>query len=387
MKKDTVFSTYELSFIISLSIAMALRQLVMVIILPFLSIYSKTLAYSTPFLIGLVMGSYGLIQGIMQLPLGRLSDKIGRKYVITIGSLFLAFGLGLASIATNIYLLIFARVLQGLGAVAAVCFSWIGDNIEEDKRNRSMSIVGIFNGLAAVLGFVGGPLLYKFVNVPQLFGGCAVFVLLSWLYILIFVKNDKVKISENKNKIDYKGLFRNQLFLKLSASAFFLNYLMVCIFYIVPILLEKITGPGEMWKVFIPSTIAGILIMQVASRLADKGREALVSFSAFMSIFLSGICLLVGSKSFVLILIGTILFMCGYMSLNAVLPGSVTKLSTNDTRGGVTGVYNTVQYVGSFVGGILAGILWGVNSLLPAVSIIIVSIIGAVVGKRMKKPC
>lgn len=32
--------------------------------------------------------------------------------------------------------------------------------------------------------------------------------------------------------------------------------------------------------------------------------------------------------------------MCGYLSLNAVLPGSVTKLSTDATRGGVTGVYN-----------------------------------------------
>lgn len=383
MKKVRVFSTYELSFIISLSIAMALRQLVMVIILPFLSIYSKTLAYSTPFLIGLVMGSYGLIQGIMQLPLGRLSDKIGRKYVITIGSLFLAFGLGLASVAANIYLLILARVLQGLGAVAAVCFSWIGDNIEEQKRNRSMSIVGIFNGLAAVLGFVGGPLLYKFINVPQLFLGCAVFVLLSWLYILIFIKNDKVEPLKTIDKIDYKSLLKNKLFLKLSASAFFLNYLMVCIFYIVPILLEKVTGADGMWKVFIPSTIIGILIMQVASKLADNGKEALVSFSAFIATLISGLCLLTGAKSFILILAGTILFMCGYMSLNAVLPGSVTKLSTNDTRGGVTGVYNTVQYIGSFVGGIFAGILWGLNPLLPAISIIFISIIGAVIGRKL----
>jgi MFS family permease len=328
------------------------------------------------------MGSYGLIQGIMQLPLGRLSDKIGRKSVITIGSLFLAFGLAIASMASNIYILILARVMQGFGAIAAVCFSWIGDNIEEKKRNRSMSIVGIFNGLAAVIGFVGGPLLYNIVSVPQIFAGCAVFVLLSWIYILIFVKKDQVISNKDNTKINYVGLFKNKLFLGLSFSAFLMNYLMVSIFYIVPILLEKLIGTGQTWEVLLPATAIGIAIMQISSRMADKGKESLVAFLSFIFIAVSGLCLLV--ENFRLIFIGTILFMCGYMSLNAVLPGSVTKLSTNNTRGGVTGVYNTVQYIGSFVGGILSGSLWGINSFLPAVSIIIISIAGAVVAKRMK---
>lgn len=384
MNKERVFSRYEMSFIISLGIAMALRQLAMVVILPFLSIYSKSLAHSTPFLIGLAMGSYGLVQGIMQLPLGRLSDRIGRKTIITVGSLFLAGGLGLAAVATNIYVLILARVLQGMGAIAAVCFSWIGDNIEEKKRNRSMSIIGIFNGLAAVLGFVCGPVLYNIITVPQLFGGCAVFVLLSWIYILIFVKKDKVSENHKGNKIDYIGLFKNGLFLKLSIMAFILNYLMVSIFYIVPLLLEKSIGAGAMWKAFILAVVIGILIMQFASKKADNGGEAYVSFWSFIVILLSGMCMLFCRNNFWIILIGTVLFMCGYMSLNAVLPGSVTKLSTNSTRGGVTGVYNTVQYIGSFIGGILSGGLYGINALLPAVSIIIICVIGAYTAKKLK---
>jgi MFS family permease len=175
---------------------------------------------------GLAMGCYGLIQGVMQLPLGRLSDKIGRKYVLTIGSLVLALGLALAACATDIYILILARVLQGLGAIAAVCFSWIGDNIDEQRRNRSMSIVGIFNGLAAVLGFIGGPLLYHVISVPQMFAGCSVLVLLSWIYIMVFVKKDNIKAGQKHSKINYIELFRNKVFVRLSFSAFLMNYLM-----------------------------------------------------------------------------------------------------------------------------------------------------------------
>lgn len=382
MKRVRTFTGYELSFIFSLSIAMALRQLVMVIIMPILSIYGKSLAYSTPVLMGVVFGIYGLIQGIMQIPLGRLSDKVGRKTVITIGSLFLGCGLILAAFATNVYLLIAARILQGFGAVTAVCFSWIGDNIEENKRNRSMSIVGIFIGLAAVIGFLGGPILYNFISVPKMFLACAVFVFLSWIYILIFIKKDTVKPNQDE-KIDYIGLLKNKLFVGLSLSAFFQNYLMVCIFYVIPIFIQQSIGTSRMWEIFIPSTIIGIALMQYTSKLADKGKETLILIISFAAAILSGAFLLPGIYNFIILLISTTLFMCGYLSLNAVLPGSITKLSTDATRGGVTGVYNTIQFIGSFVGGILSGVFWGINPHLPAVSIIVVSLFGITIVSLM----
>lgn len=68
------------------------------------------------------------------MPFGSLSDRIGRKNVLTIGSLFLASRLALAAIADNIYIIIIARALQDIGAIAAVCFSWIGDNIPDKKE-------------------------------------------------------------------------------------------------------------------------------------------------------------------------------------------------------------------------------------------------------------
>jgi MFS family permease len=186
--KKSVFARYEMNFIVSLGIAMALRQLAMVMILPFMSVYGNTLLYNTPALVGIALGIYGLIQGIMQIPFGSLSDRIGRKNVITIGSLFLASGLALAAIADNIYMIIIARALQGIGAIAAVCFSWIGDNIADEKRNQAMSIIGIFSGSAAVVGFACGPFLYNIISVPKMFAGCSILVFLSWIYIVIFIK-------------------------------------------------------------------------------------------------------------------------------------------------------------------------------------------------------
>lgn len=382
MKKGT-FTRYEISFIVSLSIAMALRQLAMVMILPFMSVYGKTLLYNTPALVGIALGIYGLIQGIMQMPFGSLSDRIGRKNVLTIGSLFLASGLALAAIADNIYLLIIARALQGIGAIAAVCFSWIGDNIPDEKRNQSMSIVGMFSGSAAVIGFIGGPFLYNIISVPKMFAGCSVLVFLSWIYIVIFIKKDNIKKThEEKSKVDYIGLLKNKLFTKLSISGFIISYTMVSIFYIIPQLLEKNVGVASMWKVFLPATLIGIIIMSIFSKRADRGKLSQSALISFISILIGGVCLFF--TNFYSILLGTTIFMVGYMSLNALLPGSVTKLSTKNTRGTVTGVYNTIQFVGSFVGGTLTGLLWGINNHLPTVFIIMISTLGCIIVRKLE---
>ena len=59
-----------------------LRMLGLFALLPVLSPYAAQLSGNTPLLIGLAVGAYGLTQAILQIPLGMLSDKIGRKPVI-----------------------------------------------------------------------------------------------------------------------------------------------------------------------------------------------------------------------------------------------------------------------------------------------------------------
>jgi MFS family permease len=86
------------------------------------------------------------------------------------------------------------------------------------------------------------------------------------------------------------------------------------------------------------------------------------------------------------VLLGAVLFMAGYMSLNALMPGTVTKLSEKDTRGAVTGIYNTIQYIGSFAGGSLTGLLWGINKQLPIALIIVVSAFGCILVRNLESP-
>jgi MFS family permease len=380
MKKSD-FSKYEISFLVSLSIAMALRQFVMVLIMPFLALYGNSLKNSTPALVGMSLGIYGLMQGFAQIPMGRMSDRIGRKNGIAIGSIIMIIGLVMAVFARDIYLLIAARAIQGLGAIAAICYSWIGDNISEDRRNRAMSFAGMFMGISATLGFIGGPLAYSLIPVPDIFAACAVLTAVSWLYIQLFLKEEKPEKQTVLEKVNYSALFKNPVFLRLTLTAFIVSFLMISVFFVVPQMLDKSMGAESMWKIFIPATLFGILIMRFASGYADKGHFAAVASLSMIAIIIAGVFFIF--HNILLIFFGMLLFMPAYMSMNTMLSASITKLSTRNIRGAVTGVYNTVQFVGSFLGGVLSGTLWGIDHRLPCFTMILAGITGIVLTSKL----
>ena len=57
----------------------ATRMLGLFLVLPVLALYVRSLPGASPFLVGCAMGGYGLTQASLQIPLARLSDRVGRK--------------------------------------------------------------------------------------------------------------------------------------------------------------------------------------------------------------------------------------------------------------------------------------------------------------------
>ena len=70
--------------------------------LPMFALFTEGLPGSTPVLAGLAVGIYGLMQAVLQIPLGMLSDHIGRKPVIMGGLLLFAVGSAIAALSDHI---------------------------------------------------------------------------------------------------------------------------------------------------------------------------------------------------------------------------------------------------------------------------------------------
>lgn len=361
----------EQRFLGGITLTMSLRQLGLLLVMPFLSVYALHLEGGTTALAGLAIGLYGLTQAVLQIPNGILSDRIGRKPVVLITMSIYTAGLILAALAQNIHLLLIARALQGAGAVSAVLFSWIGDEISEERRSRAMAFPGMFVGITSVFSFIAGPLLTHVMNVAQVFWVCALLSAISVLYIAFMMKGPKIQSSNNKLSFrEFKHIISTKSFIKYLLTGFSINYTLTSVFFLIPLMLDSIGESGRMWIVFVPSTLLGIPVMMKASKVADhRGDRGMIVTGLLLLLISVG---LLSLKGFWVLVLSALFFFPGYMILTTLLPAGVTKLAEQNLRGTVTATFNTFQFLGSFAGSLISGVFYGLHPVYALLALALV---------------
>jgi MFS family permease len=110
-----------------------------------------------------------LSQGLLQIPFGVLSDKIGRKIMIVLGLMMFGLGSAVAAVSHSIDGMIIGRVLQGSGAVGSVILALVADLTSEENRTKAMAMVGITIGTSFMIALVAGPIVAGLAGVPGIF--------------------------------------------------------------------------------------------------------------------------------------------------------------------------------------------------------------------------
>ena len=106
-----------------------------------------------------VLNAYALVFGGLLLLFGRLADRIGRQCCFIAGVAVFAAGSAVAGLATEMWLLVTGRVLQGMGAAAFVPTSLALLTVtftDPRGRSRALAVYGAMAGLGFVAGMVGG---------------------------------------------------------------------------------------------------------------------------------------------------------------------------------------------------------------------------------------
>src|SRR3954464_3389933 len=154
----------------SLAGVFGLRMLGLFLILPVFAVHAPKLAGGDNLtLVGIALGAYGLSQAILQIPFGMASDRWGRKPVIYIGLIIFAAGSFLAASASDIWMAIAGRTLQGAGAISSVVVALAADLTREQHRTKTMAMIGSTIGAAFALSLVVAPVLYRIIGMAGLF--------------------------------------------------------------------------------------------------------------------------------------------------------------------------------------------------------------------------
>ena len=128
-------------------------------VLPVLALHIDEYRCATPMMLCIILGAYGLAQAILQIPLGMLSDKIGRRPVILGGLALFVLGSVIAANAESAVELVVGRVVQGAGAIASTLMALVSDLTSEENRTKAMAAIGASIGMSFMLAMILGPLI------------------------------------------------------------------------------------------------------------------------------------------------------------------------------------------------------------------------------------
>ncbi len=345
----------------SLAAVFSLRLLGLFMIYPVFAGYARHLAGATPYKTGLALGIYGLSQGLLQIPFGLLSDKIGRKPVIVLGLLMFALGSAVAALSTSIDGVIAGRVLQGAGAIGSVILALVADLTAEESRTKAMAMVGITIGTSFMGALVAGPLLAGLVGVAGIFWVMAALALIG-IAITEFVvprpKTSRVHRDAEAVPALLGSILRNGELLRLDFGIFALHAMLTASFLVIPGLLHARlrVDSHDQWIVYLPVLLASIAVMVPAIIIAEKYRRMKAVFiGAVAALALSQFMLLAGKGDVYVVLAAITLFFAGFNVMEASLPSLITKTAPAEAKGTATGIYSSSQFLGIFVGGVAGG--------------------------------
>lgn len=353
----------------SLSLIYVVRMVGLFIVLPVFSLFGDHYDHSTPFLVGLAIGIYGLLQACFQVPFGMLSDRIGRKNVITLGLGLLVLGSVIAATADSIYGVIVGRALQGAGAISAALMALAADLTRDEQRTKVMASLGASIGFAFVLALIMGPALIGWFSIDGLFWLTAATALVAIVLLHATVPNpDRCQYSADTgaNVETMKRLLRNTQLLRLDGSIFMLHLLITAVFFAVPLgLRDAGLAADRQWLIYLPAVILSVGVMVP---LIIHGEKRAMRGVLLFCIGGMGLTQLVFaspgylslSNNIVLFFVGVTAFFSFLNTLEALLPSLVSRLAPAAAKGSAMGIYSSSQFLGAFVGGAGAGWLYGV---------------------------
>jgi len=324
-------------------------------------------------LLGFVVSVYGAVQLITQIPIGRLSDRRGRKRLILLGLVTFAVMPLLYLYASNAYQLIPIRILGGIGASAV----WpLAMALIIDQSRKSGAAMGWYNATfysALAFGPLLGGGLYDLFGLGAPFYFWALLGALSVLIVMLRVREPARKEAPARAAVRSKD--------PLVIPGYALNFLACCgtvlwagvvggfNFTMLPSYAENLgfstTEVGLLYLVYGGTTAVSNIYF---GREADRGRRKLLIFSGCLTGAVAFVLLIVASSLLQVVLLLAALG-TGLGASNPAAASLIADSTSASRRGEIFGIFNTARMGGVVIGPLIAGIFadaYGINGSIAA---------------------
>jgi len=346
----------ELRSTLALAGIFGLRMLGLFLLLPVFSIHAQGLpGGEQAFWVGLTLGIFNIVQACFHIPLGRLSDRIGRKPVVLWGlSLFIA-GALISAAKDDLLWIAIGRGVMGAGAISAAVSAWVADLTREQVRTRAMALVGGSIALSFALSLVIAAPIYKVISLSGMFVVLAILGVIAMVvtYYVLPSTHPEVQVQQASLK---EVFFRPEL-MRLNLGVFVLNATQVAMFLVVPRLLVQAGLPlASHWEIYLPVVLLSFFFMAPLLIFGEKKQQLRTTMLVAIVLLLIAEFLFTNSTSITSIAIALLVYFVGFNLLEALQPSLVSRFA-KESKGTALGVYNTTQSIGLFAGAAVGGYL------------------------------
>jgi MFS family permease len=367
-------NSLELRATFGLGAVYALRMLGVFMILPIFELYAKGLPGhpAQAWITGAMIAS-SIAQALLQILLGRLSDRIGRKPVIAMGMLVFALGSFVAGASDHIEVIALGRFLQGAGAISSAVTALLADVTRVEVRTIAMAIMGAGMGLSFVLAIVLGSAVEDLLGgVRGIFHLTGVLSLLAIPVVWLAAPGPERRAAPSSASLGQ--VFADGALMRLSGGILLLHAVVLCLFTGMPLLIQQSFGwsSDQHWKLYLPVLLGTLFFALPLMRRADRGGARGLMLGAIV-LLASGLLVagLVPGKAG--LICGLALFFLPFNLLEGLLPSLVSRTAPPDQKGAALGVYATAQFLGQPLGGLVCVLTlnrFGPGGLLAAAALL-----------------
>lgn len=329
----------------------------------------------------------------VQLILGPLADRFGRKPVLCFGGILFIFSTLLCAFATNLHTLLIARFIQGSGIcfMAVPGYASIHECYDQKQAIKIIAFMGGISVLAPALGPLVGSLILLFLNWRWIFGFLFCWALIAVTLLIIWMP--ETMSVEKRHPLVIKNILKN--YFKIITNVNFLKIISVYGLLFSGFITWIVAGPFLVIESFHYSpTVFGLLqgLIFVSFIAASRSVKYFLDWLGLKKLIHLGlgICMLSGVISLILsflfptFMFGAIITYIIYAFGSGLIFAPLNRLTieaSNEPMGSRMAVFST------FIGGYLSlGTFWVTlfyDGTLLSLSIIllILSLLGFFLGR------
>lgn len=334
-------------------------------VIPLLPFHSATVEAGA-FALGMLIGSFSLMQFIFSPLLGRLSDKVGRKPILLLSIFSSTVSFILFALANSFPALLLSRITAGMATEAAVAQAYIADITTEKDRATGMGKVAAAHGAGFIIGpAIGGFLSIYGFSVPGFAAAALNGINLLFAFLFLPESNNRINSSAltSANSDGYWRKLATALTKPLIGTVFTIFFIITLAFSAIPVIVPLLGiaffGFGEvemsyffMYIGVVQIVLQGILIGRLTKRWGEENLITLGSLLMMLGVFIMPL-----TPNIVVFLSSLTMISSGIGTLGTVLISFISKRTAADEQGGMLGVAQSVGSIARIPGPLIGGLI------------------------------